>query len=200
MKSRLLIQMLVLSLVFIFTGIVFAGDKLSNPNVLSDETISLTERLSLNYDKIIINEFTAEKPEYNYVDDKEKAVILKMTPNLLRTITDTCEAELKDKKLFKQISKGGKQSGKTVILEGDIIEFNAGSKALKFFVGMGAGKVYLKMKGRLVDGETGKVLAAFEERETGYLGSMTTMSFDDVYPIQAKSIGESLAKFIEKLY
>jgi hypothetical protein len=29
---------------------------------------------------------------------------------------------------------------------------------------------------------------------------MTTMSFDDVYPIQAKSIGENLAKFIEKLY
>ena len=200
MKSRLLIQMLVLSLVFIFTGIVFAGDKLSNPNVLSDETISLTERLSLNYDKIIINEFTAEKPEYNYVDDKEKAVIQKMTPNLLRTITDTCEAELKDKKLFKQIMKGGKPSGKTVILEGDIIEFNAGSKALKFFVGMGAGKVYLKIKGRLVDSETGKVLAAFEERETGYLGSMTTMSFDDVFPIQAKNIGENIAKFIEKLY
>jgi len=200
MKSSLFTQMFVLSLGLIFTGVVFAGDTISKPKVLSDESISLTDRLSVNYDKIIIKEFTAEKPEYSYVDDKEKAVILKMTPNLLRTITDTCEAELKDKKLFKQISKGGKSSGKTVILEGDIIEFNAGSKALKWFVGYGAGKVYLKIKGRLVDAETGKVLAAFEERETGYLGSMTTMSFDDVYPIQAKNIGESLAKFIEKLY
>ena len=200
MKLRFFTQMFVLSLGLIFTGVVFGGDTISKPKVLSDESISLTERLSANYDKIIIKEFTAENPEYNYVDDKEKAVILKMTPNLLRTITDTCEAELKDKKLFKKISKGGKPSGKTVILEGDIIEFNAGSKALKFFIGMGAGKVYLKIKGRLVDAETGKELASFEERETGYLGSMTTMSFDDVYPIQAKNIGESLAKFIEKLY
>jgi uncharacterized protein DUF4410 len=200
MKSRLFTQMFVLSLGLLFTGVVFAGDTLSKPKVLSDESISLTQRLSTNYDKIIIKEFTAEKPEYSYVNDQEKSVILKMTPNLLRTITDTCEAELKDKKLFKQIVKGGKPSGKAVILEGDIVEFNAGSKALKWFVGYGAGKVYLKIKGRLVDAETGKELASFEERETGYLGSMTTMSFDDVYPIQAKNIGENLAKFIEKLY
>jgi len=200
MKSRFLAQMTALSLGLIFTGVSFAGDTISKPKVLSDETISLSEKLSKNYDTIVIREFTTSKPEYNYVNDKEKAVIEKMTPNLLRTITDTCEAELKDKKLFKQIVKSGKPSGKAVILEGEIIEFNAGSKALKMFVGYGAGKVYLKIKGRLVDAETGKELASFEERETGYLGSMTSMSFDDVYPIQAKNIGENLAKFIEKIY
>jgi len=65
MKSRFVTQMLVLSLGLIFTGVVFAGDTISKPKVLSDETISLTERLSANYDKIIIKEFTAEKPEYS---------------------------------------------------------------------------------------------------------------------------------------
>jgi hypothetical protein len=200
MKARFFIQSLVLSLGLLLAGVVFADDTLSKPRVLSDETVYLTEKLSKNYDKIVIKEFTAQNPEYSYVNDQEKSVILKMTPNLLRTMTDTCEAELKDKKLFKQIVKGGKASGKAVVLEGDIVEFNAGSKALKWFIGMGAGKVYLKIKGRLIDAESGKELATFEERETGYLGSMTTMSFDDVYPIQAKSIGESLAKFIEKLY
>jgi hypothetical protein len=183
-----------------FTGTVLAGDTLSKPGVLSEESISLTEKLSSKYDTIVIRDYTTDKAEYNNVDDKERAVIDKMTPSLVRTIGDSLEADLKEKKLFKKVVRNGKPSGRAVILEGSIAEFNAGSKALKWFVGYGAGKVYLKGKGRLIDAQSGKELASYEDRETGYLGSMTTMSFDDVFPIQAKSMGESLAKFIEKLY
>jgi hypothetical protein len=181
-------------------GAALAGDTLSKPGVLSEEEIFLTEKLSSKYDTIVIKDYTADKAEYNYVDDKEKGVINKMTPNLIKTIGDSLEAELKERKLFKKVVRNGKASGKAVILEGAIVEFNAGSKALKWFVGYGAGKVYLKGKGRLIDAQSGKELATYEDRETGYLGSMTTMSFDDVFPIQAKSMGENLAKFIEKLY
>lgn len=179
---------------------VLAADTLPKPEALSEETIYLTEKLSSSYDTLVIKQFTADKAEYSRVDDEERGGIEKMKPNLVRTISDTLEAELKAKSIFKKIIKDGSPTGKAVILEGEITEFNAGSKALKFFVGFGAGKAYLKSRGRLLDAATGKELVTFEDRETGYLGSMSMMSYDDLFPHQAKGMGENLARFLEKLY
>jgi hypothetical protein len=179
---------------------VFGADTLPKPEALSEETIFITEKLSANYDTIIIKDFSTEGAEYSRVDDEEKAKITNMTPMLLSNIALTLEGELKGKKLFKKIIKNGSPTGKAVILEGQISEFNAGSRALKFWVGFGAGKAYLKFKGRLLDAATGKELANFEDRETGYRGAMSMESYEDLFPHQAKSIGENLAKFLEKLY
>ena len=179
---------------------LLAADTLPRPEALSEETIYLTEKISKNYDTIVIKEFAVEGAEYSSVNDEEKAKILTMTPMLLSNIALTLEGELKAKKLFKNIVKNGNTKGKAVILEGQISEFNAGSRALKFFVGFGAGKAYLKFKGRLIDAATGKELATFEDRETGYRGAVSMESYEDLFPHQAKSIGQNLAKFLEKLY
>lgn len=177
-----------------------AADTLPKPEALSEETIYLTEKLSKSYDTLIINDFTTDNVVYSSVNDEEKANITKILPLLKSNIALTLEGELKHKKIFKNIYKGEAQGGKAVILEGNFSEFNAGSKALKFFVGFGAGKVYIKFKGRLLDAATGKELATFEDRETGYRGSVTLEGYQDVFPHQAKGIGENLARFIEKLY
>jgi hypothetical protein len=108
--------------------------------------------------------------------------------------------ELRAKKLFKNIVINGDASGNAVIFEGAITEFNAGSRALKFFVGFGAGKAYLLVKGRFVDAQTGHELATFVDRETGYRGALAMESYEDLFPHQAKSLGENISQFIEKLY
>jgi hypothetical protein len=200
MKRLVVVLTAVVTFTLAGAGMILAADTLPKPEALSEETIYLTEKLSSNYDTLVIRQFTADKAEYSRVDDEERGVIEKMKPNLVRTISDTLEAELKAKNIFKRIVKDGKPAGKAVILEGELTEFNAGSKALKFFVGFGAGKAYLKSKGRLLDAATGKELVVFEDRETGYLGSMSMMSYDDLFPHQAKGMGENLAKFLEKLY
>lgn len=184
----------------LFPALVMAGDTLPKPEVLTEETINLTEKLSKNYDTLVIKDFTAEGAEYERVDAEERAKIDKMQPMLVSNIALSLEGELKSKKLFKNIVKNGAPTGKAVILEGKFVEYNAGSRAMKFFVGFGAGKAYLRVKGRLVDAKTGAELALFEDRETGYRGSMTMESFEDLFPHQAKSIGENLSQFIEKLY
>ena len=180
--------------------LALAADTLPRPEALSEETIYLTEKLSKNYDTIVIKDFSVEGAEYSRVDDEERAKITKMTPMLLSNISLTMEGDLKAKKIFKSVIKNGAPTGKAVILEGKISEFNAGSRALKFFVGFGAGKAYLKFKGRLVDAASGKELATFEDRETGYRGAVGMESYEDLFPHQAKGIGENLAKFLEKLY
>lgn len=70
----------------------------------------------------------------------------------------------------------------------------------RFWVGFGAGKTYIKVKGRLVDAQTGKELATFNDRETGYKGVASLESFDDLFPHQAQSVGEHIGEFIQKLY
>lgn len=200
MKMNRILLFLIISISLLSTSVLSYAGNLSKPKVMNDETLILTERLSKNYDTLIIRDFTFDKAEYSNVSTDEKKVIDKISPSLVRTINDNVEAELKVKKVFKKIVKNGNPAGKTVILEGEITEYNAGSKALKMFVGFGAGKAYLKVKGRLLDGATGKELALFEDQETGYLGSMTTMSYDDLFPIQAKDLGVSISKFIEAIY
>jgi len=197
------IMQIMFSIMMVICCISFAGagDKtLPRPEALSEETIFLTERLSAIYDTLLIKDFTAEGAEYSNVNDEEKAGITKMMPVLMNNIANSLAAELKSKGIFKKITRNKINGGKTIVLEGRFSEFNAGSRALKMFVGFGAGKAYLKFKGRFIDGATGKELALFEDRETGYLGSMSAMSYEELFPYQAKSIGENLAKFLIALY
>lgn len=194
-------MLLGLMMVICCTAAAGAGEKtLPRPEALSEETIFLTEKLSANYDTLVIKDFSAEGAEYSRVDDEEKAGIVKMMPMLMNNIADALTSELKAKGIFKNIVRNSAPQGKVIVLEGRFSEFNAGSKALKMFVGFGAGKAYLKFKGRFIDGATGKELALFEDRETGYLGSMSVFSYDVLFPHQAKSIGENLAKFLTALY
>jgi len=196
--KKLLVAILML---VICASYASAGDPpLPKPEALSEETIYLTQKLSTNYDTLLIKEFSTDGVELSNANDEEKAKIQQMIPLLKSNITLTLEGELKSKKIFNTIEKNGTATGKVVILEGGFSEFNAGSRALKFFVGFGAGKAYIKFKGRLVDGTSGKELASFEDRETGYRGSMSLESYEDLFPHQAKSIGENLSRFLEKLY
>lgn len=188
-------------MVVCFTSFTHAGDKtLPRPEALSEETILITEKLSANYTTLVIKDFSAEGAEYSRVNDEEKAGITKMMPMLMNNIADTMTAELKSKGIFKSIVRNNVPAAKAIVLEGQFSEFNAGSRALKIFVGFGAGKAYLKFKGRIIDGTTGKELALFEDRETGYLGSMSALSYEELFPHQAKGIGENLAKFLMQLY
>ena len=180
---------------------LFAADEklLPAPDVLSEEVISTSTKLSA-YDTIVIRDFTTEGAEYSNIDADEKVKVEAMKPMLVKGLTDSLEMELKKRKLFKDIVKNGEPKGKAVIVEGSFVEFNAGNRAVRFWVGFGAGKTYLKVKGRLVDAQTGKELAIFVDRETGYKGSMTLENFEGLFPSQALSIGENLAQFIQKLY
>ncbi|MBC7963358.1 MAG: DUF4410 domain-containing protein [Steroidobacteraceae bacterium] len=191
--------LLALFLVLVTSSLALSADTLPKPEALSEETIFLTEKISANYDTLVIKDFSAEGAEYSRVNDEEKAEIIKMMPLLMNNIADALTAELKSKGIFKNIVRNSTPTGRQIILEGKISEFNAGSKAMKMFVGFGAGKAYLKFKGRFVDA-SGKELAIFEDRETGYLGSMSLMSYDELFPYQARSIGENLARFLIKLY
>lgn len=198
MKKIVVLAMFTFLLLPVFSA--FADEKpLPKPEALSEEEIMTSKRLS-TYDTIIINDFKTDGAEYTNVNDEEKPKVEALKPLLVKTVSESLDMELKVRKLFKTILRNAEPKGNAVVLEGAFTEFNAGNRAARFWVGFGAGKTYLKIKGRLIDAATGKELAVFEDRETGYKGVATMEDFEGLFPHQAKSIGENLANFIQKLY
>lgn len=191
---------LTVALMLAFPLLACADDQpLPKPDVLTEETINTSQRLSA-YDTLVIRDVKMDKAEYTRVDEEERPKIEAMKPMLNSMFSESLEMELKTRKLFKSIQKNGDAKNKAIILEAEIIEFNAGSRALRFWVGFGAGKTYLMMKGRFIDAQTGKELASFVDRETGFKGVATMESYEGLFPHQAKSLGENVANFIQKLY
>lgn len=122
-----------------------------------------SQRLS-KYDTIVIKDFFTEGAVYDNIDDEEKPKVDALKPLIVKNLTLSIEMEMKKRKLFKNVVLNSDAKENAVILEGSFTEFNVGSRALRFWVGFGAGKTYLKAKGRLIDAQTGKELASFEDQ------------------------------------
>lgn len=192
----------VLSLLFLVgvASLAYADEKpLPKPGILNEEAVMTSLRLS-SYDTIVIKDFSTDGVVYDRINDEEKPKVDAMKPLIVKNLTLSIEMEMKNRKLFKNVVLNSDAKENAVILEGTFTEFNGGSRALRFWVGLGAGKTYLKVKGHLIDALSGKELASFEDQETGFKGATSMESFDDLFPHQAKSLGEHIADFIEKLY
>ncbi|GFE61696.1 DUF4410 domain-containing protein [Geobacter sp. AOG2] len=195
-KVVLLLQAVLLVTV---ASLANAETPLSKPGILNDETIMTSHRLS-GYDTIIIRDFSTDGVVYDRIDDEEKPKVDAMKPLIMKTLTLSIETEMAKRKLFKNVILNGEAKDNAVILEGNFTEFNGGSRALRFWVGFGAGKTYLKVKGRLIDAKSGVELATFEDQEAGFKGVASMESFEDLFPHQAQSLGQNIGAFIEKLY
>lgn len=178
-----------------------ADNTLSKPDVLGQETIFLTEKLSAKYDTIIIRNFTTEGAEIANMDKDEQAKLREVKPEIVKILTESIVEHVKKDTKFKVSTKGA-SSGRTVILEGKFTKFNAGHGAAKVMLGWMApegAKTNIAVSGRLIDARSGRELATFSDTRSGHEGS--SIGFVGlVFKIQAKDEGEEIAKFIEKLY
>ncbi len=193
----------VVLLVMGWTVLAWAGEgTLPKPDVLGEETVLLTEKLSARYDGIIVRDFSVEGAEIVNMDKDEQARLKEVKPEIVRILTESIVKTLKSETRFARVSAKGGASAKTVILEGKFTRFNAGHGAAKVFLGWFApegAKTNISVSGRLIDARSGKELATFSDTRSGHEG--TAIGFvGEVFKIQAKDQGEEIAKFIGKLY
>lgn len=198
--KKLLVGIL-LTLCTAVTG--FAGNgTLSKPDVLGEENVLLTEKLSVNYDAFVVNDFSTEGAEIVNMDDEEKAKLAEIKPEIVKMLTENIVKYVKKETGFKSVASNTAAKGRAVVLEGKFTRFNAGQGAAKFFLGWMApegAKTNISVSGRLIDAKTGKELATFSDTRSGGEGS--TMGFVGyVYRAQAKDEGEEIAEFVKKLY
>jgi hypothetical protein len=192
-----------LLLVMIWAVLVHAGDTtLSKPEVLGEEKVFLTEKLSTKYDTFIVKDFTTEGSEIVNMDKDEQDKLKEVRPEIVSTLTENIVKYVKKETDFKKVASNVAPTGKAVILEGKFTKFNAGQGAAKVFLGWFApegAKTNISVSGRLLDAKTGKELATFSDTRSGSEGGAVGF-VGTVFKIQAKDEGEEIAKFVKKLY
>jgi hypothetical protein len=109
-----------------------------------------------NFSNLEISSFTV-KPGVGFPAD----YMSKMQADLVN--------EIAQKHRFKQVyghdNKPSDLSGRTLRLEGEIIEYKAGSQAARYLIGMGAGKTKVVAHVRFIDSATNEVV--FEDNVDG---------------------------------
>lgn len=196
---------ILLGVLFVMSGVmtVNAGDNpLPKPDVLGEESVSITERLSARYDTFIVKDFSTTGAEIVNMDDDEKAKLAEVKPEIIRLLTENIVKYLKKDTQFKKVASNTKPSGNAVVLEGKFTKFNAGHGAAKVFLGWLAPpstKTNITVSGRLVDAKTGKELASFTDTRSGGEGSAVGF-VGHVFKVQATDEGEEIANFVTKLY
>jgi Domain of unknown function (DUF4410) len=105
-------------------------------------------------------------------------------------------AELKKLGPYSEVTRGedGKAPKGAIVVDGEVTLLDPGSRAKRYFVGFGAGKSKVEVKG-VIKGPDGKELASFRHRRIGAMGigggkSEKKMTDD------CGSIGEDLAEFL----
>jgi hypothetical protein len=115
------------------------------------------------YDTLVVESIAANgvKPR----DDKEKERLDFARQSLQRDLKGAIEYAAIIPQVVGTTPTAG--TNKTLRLENEILEFSRGSSAMRIGIGFGAGSPYLKLRGAVKDGATGKELLIYELDETG---------------------------------
>jgi hypothetical protein len=84
----------------------------------------------------------------------------------------------------------------TLVIEGQFVAIDPGSRAKRYFAGFGAGKSSVKVTGVVKD-SSGRTLAIFEQRRIGTMGMGGGDSLGKLMS-DTRAIGEDIAKFLSK--
>lgn len=182
---------------YLLTTLAFAAEKtLPEPGVLGEETIHTTKPLS-RFKNVVIRDFPMDQVVFKNMNEEESGRFRAIQPNLVNLLSEEFVKQMQSKKLFDRVVRNGEAGPQTLILEGRFTKIDAGNRALKFFVGFGAGKSTLTMEGKLTDGATGEALAVFEnDRHAPFNMAEMEKIFDE----DTRNLAEDLVEFIEKLY
>ncbi|MGE0156410.1 MAG: DUF4410 domain-containing protein [Geobacter sp.] len=171
-----------------------------NVSFAMDNSYDIDKKLSM-YSTIIVNNFETKDIIISLMDEDEMNKFKPMLPKMAQDITYEIVSRLKINTKFKNIVMNNKEIEKNAIrIEGKIDEFNGGHGAAKWVLGFMAPKsvkTYLAYSGKLVDVETGKVIATFSDTNTGAVWFKDSISYSNDMMID---IAEDVADFIEDNY
>ena len=128
--------------------------------------------------------------------EKRVAVAEQMKDECPDLLAKTLVAKLKALGPFPQVrlDDGSPPAAGTVVIEGEIVVLNPGSRAKRYWAGFGAGKSDVQVEGTVADGG-GDPLADFKQRRIGVMG-VGGGSSEKKLSDDCGLIGEDIAKFL----
>ncbi len=88
------------------------------------------------------------------------------------------------------------ESAGTLVIRGKIVELDPGSKSARYFAGFGAGAARAKIEAEIVDGQSGQVLARFEQERRSGVGMMGG-DYQELMQRCLNAIGEDVANLLK---
>jgi hypothetical protein len=143
--------------------------------------------------RVVIRPFSAS--DSDIVNGEKKDETKTMQADGPRLLADRFVARLKEIGSFIDVSvANGTVPTDALVVEGQFIELDPGSRAKRYFAGFGAGKSAVGVRGAILSSE-GTTIATFEQRRVGVMGAFGGDSLGKLTS-DAKSIGEDLAEFL----
>ena len=168
--------------------------------ILKSERVFVKEPLSRKYSTIVIPDFSFENAEIQKVDEIKDPDFKVAVKKLGSYVPDKVAAYLKSWKVFKKVirvKKAKKTYRHAVVLKGRFTKITSGSRALRWFVGFGAGSSTLSVDGELIDAAHKTRLARFiQSRHSPFSGA----GYHTIFKADGVNMAKDIARFIKKLY
>lgn len=153
-----------------------------------------------DYAKIILLPLDTESAKLPPRDDNTykpvKEVLSRADEIFFKGLEDELENEVKvvsqDKVPEKDVDL---ENNKLLILKGRITEINPGSRALRIWIGFGAGRSRVEVAGELLEAKTQKTLLKFKQ---GRLAAMDTRSYEKTLSADLERIARDIGKMLDK--
>jgi len=91
---------------------------------------------------------------------------------------------------------GKSETGKSLTIQLRVIDMDPGSQAMRYWVGLGAGKAHTQIEGDIVDSSTGKTLASFKDDDYGS-GGFFGGGYGDLLSNEVQTIGHNVGSLLE---
>ncbi len=106
---------------------------------------------------------------------------------------------LKDlKNVSSESSKGPTSEAGVLIIQAKIFEMNPGSRALRYFVGFGAGKMVVGIQGEVIDAMNSQVYLRFKHARASAYGGVGG-DYESLLSENTRDVGEDIGKMLAKM-
>ena len=154
------------------------------------------------YRTIIVERYTVSDKSISDDDDKQlaQAMPVHLQMNLVERLRAT---GLFERVVNPNDAAVSSDTGKALRLQGEITQLTGGSRALRFWIGFGAGRSRVQMETRLVDAESRVVVTVTADRRVGVMSEALSLDYGgsslELIQQTFNDMARDFAKFLVRL-
>lgn len=203
--KRFFLQLLFLAVMFSLAAVTHTYGRSPSPGKYKEwngiDEVEIVQSFKLSdYTKIIILPLDTDSAKLPPRDDNTYKPVKKILSRADEIFLEGLRDEIDDNiKIVpkEQVSEKDPEieSGKVLILKGRVTEINPGSRALRIWVGFGAGRSRVEVAGELLDAKSQNTLLRFKQ---GRLAAMDTRSYEKTLEDDLERIGKDIGKMLNE--
>ncbi len=132
-----------------------------------DEVVIVETFHLADYQRVVVADFATDGVSLPDRDDNTFAPVQEVLADVAGPLADGLREELSDLTVERQQGSAPTAAG-VLLLRGEVLELDPGSRAARYWAGFGAGAARCKLHGEIVDAASGRVLLRWtQERRSG---------------------------------